>query len=207
MDPGNPMSLRTLVDALRHGKRVVIFPEGRITVTGSLMKIYEGPGAVAAMAKAKILPVRIDGAQFSPFTRLKGVYPRKLFPKITLTFMPPVSSESPDNLKGAALREYQAEKLYTVMSDMVFKSSKIDQTIWQSLLDARDAYGGKRIILEDIQRTPMSINRLISAASSWAARLPISQPGRRMSASSCPMPMPPWRRSSASMPMAVCLPC
>ena len=179
MDPGNPMSLRTLVDALRHGKRVVIFPEGRITVTGSLMKIYEGPGAVAAMAKARILPVRIDGAQFSPFTRLKGVYPRKLFPKITLTFLPPVSSESPENLKGSALREFQAEKLYTVMTDMVFRSSKIDATIWQSLLDAKDAYGGKRIILEDIQRTPMSINRLILGSFILGRKIAHMTPGQK----------------------------
>ncbi len=161
MDPGNPMSLRTLVGALKRGKRVVIFPEGRITVTGGLMKIYEGPGAVATMAKAKILPVRIDGAQYSPLSRLKGVYPRKLFPKITLTFLPPVSPEAPDHLKGSALREYQAEKLYTVMTDMVFKSSNLDQTIWQALLDVKAAYGGGRIILEDIQRKPMSVNRLI----------------------------------------------
>jgi acyl-[acyl-carrier-protein]-phospholipid O-acyltransferase / long-chain-fatty-acid--[acyl-carrier-protein] ligase len=161
MDPGNPMSLRTLVGALKRGKRVVIFPEGRLTVTGGLMKIYEGPGAVATMAKAKILPVRIDGAQFSPLSRLKGVYPRKLFPKITITFLPPVSAEAPDHLKGSALREYQAEKLYTVMTDMVFKSTNINQVIWKSLIDVRASYGGKRIILEDIQRTPMSVNRLI----------------------------------------------
>ncbi len=179
MDPGNPMSLRTLVDALRHGKRVVIFPEGRITVTGSLMKIYEGPGAVAAMAKAKILPVRIDGAQFTPFSRLKGVYPRRWFPKITVTFLPPVSSLSPENLKGSALREFQAEKLYTVMTDMVFRSSKIDQTIWQNLLDAKTAYGGKRIILEDIQRKPMSINRLITGSFVLGRKLAALTPGQK----------------------------
>jgi acyl-[acyl-carrier-protein]-phospholipid O-acyltransferase / long-chain-fatty-acid--[acyl-carrier-protein] ligase len=161
MDPGNPMSLRTLVGALKRGKRVVIFPEGRLTVTGGLMKIYEGPGAVATMAKAKILPVRIDGAQFSPLSRLNGVYPRKLFPKITLTFLPPVAAEAPEDLKGSALREYQAEKLYTVMTDMVFKSTDIDQTIWKSLLDVKASYGGDRIILEDIQRSPMTVNRLI----------------------------------------------
>jgi acyl-[acyl-carrier-protein]-phospholipid O-acyltransferase / long-chain-fatty-acid--[acyl-carrier-protein] ligase len=179
MDPGNPMSLRTLVSALKRGKRVVIFPEGRITVTGGLMKIYEGPGAVATMAKAKILPVRIDGAQFSPLSHLKGVYPRKLFPKITLTFLPPVTAETPQDLKGSALREYQAEKLYTVMTDMVFKSSNIDQTIWRSLLDVKAAYGGKRVILEDIQRTPMSVNRLILGSFILGRKLAQLTPGQK----------------------------
>ncbi len=179
MDPGNPMSLRTLVSALKRGKRVVIFPEGRLTVTGGLMKIYEGPGAVATMAKAKILPVRIDGAQFSPLSRLKGVYPRKLFPKITLTFLPPVSAEAPDDLKGSALREHQAEKLYTVMTDMVFKSTNIDQTIWKSLLDVKASYGGKRIILEDIQRSPMTVNKLILGSFILGRKLAQLTPGQK----------------------------
>ena len=56
IDPGNPLSLRTLVEAVKKGKRVVIVPEGRITVTGTLMKVYEGPGAIAQMADAEVCP-------------------------------------------------------------------------------------------------------------------------------------------------------
>ena len=72
IDPTNPMALRVLVDELKKGRKVVIFPEGRLTVTGALMKVYEGPGAIAQMAKAKVLPVRIDGAQYTPFSRMRG---------------------------------------------------------------------------------------------------------------------------------------
>ena len=63
--PTNPLAIRTLVEDVKKGRKIVIFPEGRITVTGTLMKVYEGPGAIAQMADAKVLPVRIDGAQFS----------------------------------------------------------------------------------------------------------------------------------------------
>ncbi len=161
IDPGNAMALRTLVDKLKKGNRVVIFPEGRLTTTGGLMKVYEGPAAVAMMADAKIVPVRIDGTQHSRFSRLGSLFPAKLFPRITLTFLPAIRMEAPKELKGAALRHYQAEKLYDVMADMMFKSSHIDKTLWQGLLDARKAFGGKKPVFEDIQRQPMTYDRLI----------------------------------------------
>ena len=161
IDPGNPLALRSLVNELRRGKRVVIFPEGRLTTTGSLMKIYEGPGAIAEMAGGRILPVRIDGVQYTPFSRLKKLLPQRWFPKITLTFMPPVRNTSPETLKGAALREHQAEELYDVMSAMMFETSAYCQTLWQSLMDARAVHGGKRLVTEDINRLPLTYNRVI----------------------------------------------
>ena len=161
IDPGNPLALRTLVDRLRHNQKVVIFPEGRITTTGGLMKIYEGPSAIAQMAKANVLPVRIDGALYSPFSFMRGKLRLRWFPKITITFLPPVKFDAPENLKGSALREYQAEKLYDVMSDMMFRSSNIDRTLWRALLDARALHGGDREIIEDIQRKPVTYDRLV----------------------------------------------
>jgi acyl-[acyl-carrier-protein]-phospholipid O-acyltransferase/long-chain-fatty-acid--[acyl-carrier-protein] ligase len=161
IDPGNPLALRTLVDAVKRGSRVVIFPEGRLTITGALMKIYEGPGAIAQMADAKVLPVRIDGAQFSPFSRMQGKLRLRWFPKITVTFLPPVKFDSPPDLRGSALREYQANKLYDVMTDMVFATSNADQTLFDALLDARAIHGGGHRVVEDIQRKPTSYDRII----------------------------------------------
>ena len=110
IDPTNPLAIRTLVEEVKKGRKIVIFPEGRITVTGTLMKVYEGPGAIAQMANAAVLPVRIDGAQFSPFSRLRGKVRLRWFPRITLTFLPPVRFDPPEGLKGAALREHQADQ-------------------------------------------------------------------------------------------------
>ena len=72
VDPVNPFNARTMVHAVREGAGLVIFPEGRITVTGALMKVYEGAGMVADKADAVMVPVRIDGAQFSRFSRMGG---------------------------------------------------------------------------------------------------------------------------------------
>jgi acyl-[acyl-carrier-protein]-phospholipid O-acyltransferase/long-chain-fatty-acid--[acyl-carrier-protein] ligase len=161
IDPGNPLSIRTLVEAVKKGNRVVIFPEGRITVTGTLMKVYEGPGAIAQMADAKVLPVRIDGAQFSKFSSMRGKLRQRWFPKIIITFLPPVKFDAPEGMRGSRLREYQADKLYDVMTDMVFSTSNTEQTLFESLLDARATHGGNHKIVEDIQRRPINYNRVI----------------------------------------------
>ena len=71
MDPTRPMATKSLIHALREGRQCVIFPEGRLNVTGgALMKIYDGPALIADKGDAPVLPVRIDGVEFTPFSRL-----------------------------------------------------------------------------------------------------------------------------------------
>lgn len=161
IDPMSPMSIRTLVEEVKKGRKIVIFPEGRLTVTGALMKVYEGPGAIAQLSGARVLPVRIDGAIHSPFSRMRGKIRLHWFPKVTLTFLPPVKFDSPEGLRGAALREHQADKLYDVMTDMVFRTSNIGKPLFDALLDARAIHGGKHLIVEDIQRNPVNYDRLV----------------------------------------------
>src|SRR3546814_1600149 len=95
---------RALIREVEKGKHCVIFPEGRITVTGALMKVYEGPGMIADKSDAPILPVRIDGAQFTHFSRLKGKFRLRLFPKITIPLLPPRRFDLPDEARGRRRR-------------------------------------------------------------------------------------------------------
>ena len=161
IDPTNPLAIRALVDELKKGRKVVVFPEGRLTVTGNLMKIYEGPSAIAQMAGARVLPIRIDGAQYTAFSKMRGKLRLRWFPKITMTILPPVKFDAPEGMRGNALREYQADKLYDVMTDMVFRTSNIDHTLFEGLLDARATHGRNHVILEDIQRNPLTYDRLV----------------------------------------------
>jgi len=162
LDPTNPLSIRSLIRRVEQGGCVVIFPEGRITVTGSLMKVYQGPGLVAERARATVLPIRIDGAQYTPFSRLRGRVRLSWFPKITLNVQPPRCLNVSDEYRGRARREQAGRLLADLMSDMMFETANKDQTLVERLLEARRIHGGGHIIAEDVTRTPLSYDALIS---------------------------------------------
>ena len=164
LDPTNPMSVKSLVRAVQEGRRCVIFPEGRITVTGALMKVYEGPGAIADITDAALVPIRIEGAQYTPFSRLKGKVRTRWFPKITITILEPRKFDLPKEIKGRERRRLISAELYQLMCDMMFESATIDQTLFSALLDARVIHGGGHEVLEDIDFTPMSYNRLVQSS-------------------------------------------
>ena len=69
LDPTSPMATRKLINAVKGGETLIIFPEGRLTVTGSLMKVYDGAGLIADKSDAMVVPVRIDGTEHTPVAR------------------------------------------------------------------------------------------------------------------------------------------
>ena len=162
MDPTNPLSVKGLVRYLRAGNRAVIFPEGRITVTGALMKIYDGTGLIADRSGASVLPIRIDGAQYTPFSRLRGRVRLRWFPRITLTVLPARSIAPPPEVQGRERRKQAGALLTDLMTEMVFATSNHQRTIFQALLDARRLHGRGHRVVEDIERRPWSYDQLVT---------------------------------------------
>ncbi len=164
MDPTNPLSSKALIKYLKEDNKAVIFPEGRITVTGSLMKVYDGTGMVADKSDAQILPVRIDGAQFTPFSRMRGRLRLRWFPQITLTVLEPRKIVPEEGLRGRARRKEAGSELADIMTEMMFETSNIDRTLFQALLDARRVHGGDHVVIDDVSRKPQTYDRLITGS-------------------------------------------
>jgi acyl-[acyl-carrier-protein]-phospholipid O-acyltransferase / long-chain-fatty-acid--[acyl-carrier-protein] ligase len=164
VDPTSPLAMKKVIKLLESGEPVVIFPEGRITDTGSLMKVYDGPAFVAAKTGATILPVRLDGAARSYFSRLSGDHPRKLFPKVTLAILPTTHIAMPglaDGLPSAKERRRMAgEAMRRVMQEMLF-ASQATKTLFGALLDAIEIHGRKTRLVEDMRQVEENYGELL----------------------------------------------
>src|SRR4051812_21933146 len=172
LDPMKPMAVRTLIDAVKTGNALIIFPEGRITVTGSLMKVYDGAAMIADKSNAEVVPVRIEGLEQTPFSRLsKGQVRRKWFPKVTVTVLEPVKLTVDPALKGRYRRQAAGAALYGIMSDLVFRTTSTDRTVFQAVVEAANTHGLKRVAVEDPVTGALTYKRLLVAAAILGAKL------------------------------------
>ncbi|MDX2150595.1 MAG: AMP-binding protein [Bryobacteraceae bacterium] len=180
VDATSPLAMKTLARVVERGEPIMIFPEGRITVTGSLMKVYDGPAFLAARTGAHLLPVRIDGPLATPFSRMPWWYPQRLFPKIRLTVLPPETLHMPEGRTPRERRRRAAEELRRRLQRMMFVTEPVT-TIHHAVLNTIERYGRDRVILEDIQRRPQTYGQMLRAILALGRLVAkLTQPGERV---------------------------
>jgi acyl-[acyl-carrier-protein]-phospholipid O-acyltransferase/long-chain-fatty-acid--[acyl-carrier-protein] ligase len=181
VDPTNPLSIRAMIRAVENGSACMIFPEGRITTTGALMKVYEGPAVIAERTKANLVLVRIEGVEFTPFSRLAGKVRRRLFPRIRIRILPPRRLPSPEGVTGRARRAALRRALGDEMVQSMFATARIETTLFDALLEARQQHGGGHVVADDVEFRPMSYRSLITASYALGSVLrQRTKPGERV---------------------------
>jgi len=172
MDPTKPLAARDLIKLVSSGEPVVIFPEGRITVTGALMKVYDGTAMIADKSDAVIVPVRIEGAQRSHLSYLKsGQIKRVWFPKITISFLPPVKLKVDPELRGKVRRNAAGAALQDVMIDGMVQTAMLDQTLFQGVAHAYKNHDTGKPIIADALGTELSYKKLLLGAQVLSRKL------------------------------------
>jgi acyl-[acyl-carrier-protein]-phospholipid O-acyltransferase / long-chain-fatty-acid--[acyl-carrier-protein] ligase len=165
LEPTKPLAARQLVNAVKAGEMIVIFPEGRITVTGGLMKAYDGAAMIADKSDAWVVPVRIEGAQRSPFGYLRATQIKKtLFPKITVTFLPPRKLNIEPALRGKARRQAGGLALQDILVDTAVETARCDRTLFAALADAKHTRDTGKPVVSDPLGSKLSYAKLILGA-------------------------------------------
>jgi acyl-[acyl-carrier-protein]-phospholipid O-acyltransferase / long-chain-fatty-acid--[acyl-carrier-protein] ligase len=180
LDPTKPLAVRTLINAVKDGEPLIIFPEGRLTVTGSLMKVYDGAGLIADKTDAYVVPVRLAGLECTPFTRLsRAQVRRRWFPKVTVTVLEPVKLTVDPALKGRHRRQAAGAALYEIMSNLVYRTTSIERTVTEALIEAAEIHGMGRVAVEDPIAGELSYRKLLMGARILGKKLmPLAPEGK-----------------------------
>jgi acyl-[acyl-carrier-protein]-phospholipid O-acyltransferase/long-chain-fatty-acid--[acyl-carrier-protein] ligase len=172
LEPTKPLAARALVNAVKAGETIVIFPEGRVTLTGGLMKAYDGAAMIVDKADAWLVPVRIEGPERSPFGYLRSTQTKKtLFPKFKVTFLPARRLTVDPNLKGKARRQAAGLALQDIMVDAAVETARYDRTLFAALAEARQTRDTGKPALSDPLGTKLSYRKLILGAQVLGAKL------------------------------------
>ena len=172
IDPTKPMATRALINAVKSGDTLVIFPEGRLTVTGSLMKVYDGAGLIADKTGVDVVPVRIEGLERTPFSYLTADQTNPgWWPKIEVTILEPTRLALDPALVGKRRRLAAGAALYDIMSDMMFRTANTQRTIVDAVIEAGRTAGWARVAVEDPVTGTLTYKRLVLGATILGRKL------------------------------------
>ncbi len=159
--------LKNLIAKVDAGRLCVIFPEGRMTTNGNIMKIYESAGLIADKTNSPIIPIWINGLQYCRFfSKTGGRLPHWYFPKVKIVVEKPRPLKLKDNLRH--VRNHISNEIYMIMRQMMFESmynpkmTVFTQLIKAAKIHAKKCFGLIRPkVLEDIGRKPKSFKDIM----------------------------------------------
>ncbi|MGZ5167863.1 MAG: AMP-binding protein [Burkholderiales bacterium] len=160
LDPARPLAVKRLIRQVQRGEVVAIFPQGRVSTTGTTMKVYDSAGVIAARSNAKVVPVHISGTRQTHLSAVTGSWPRRLFPRVVLTIQPPVDVPPVSHRPVRERRRALADEMLKLMQRMMFDARR-RQTLFDALVDAAELHGRSRTIIEDARKQPETYGTLL----------------------------------------------
>ena len=137
-------------------------------------------GLIADKTDAFVVPVRLEGLEYTPFTRLsRAQVRRRWFPKVTVSVLEPVKLSVDPELKGKHRRIAAGAALYEIMSNLIYRTTSIERTVPQALIEAAQLHGMNRIAVEDPIAGTLSYRKLLMGARILGEKLmPLAPEGK-----------------------------
>lgn len=173
IEPRNPYALRTVIALVKESVPVVLFPEGRITVTGSLMKMYTGAAMVAWKTAAQIFPVILRGPEYSRFSRVQDKVRARWFPRIRIYVDSSRRLTPEPGLSFRAQKEALGDQLLGFMQQAMFTARRESQQgldFYARLLQSARQHGMSKVIARDLTRA-VTYRQLLTAVQALSVKL------------------------------------
>ncbi len=169
VDPLSPYGMKHMVEYLQAGGRLVLFPEGRISTTGGLMKLFDGTGFLLHRSPARIITAFLRGAHRLPFSPNRDW--KLLFPRVTVHFSALLAPPKFDPLGAAEARERLTNWLRDRMLEQQFEAEMSfgPRTVPGAIAAAARERPGLRVI-EDVAQK-LTFRRLLQSAALLGGQL------------------------------------
>ncbi|SDN53805.1 acyl-[acyl-carrier-protein]-phospholipid O-acyltransferase / long-chain-fatty-acid--[acyl-carrier-protein] ligase [Paenibacillus sp. yr247] len=173
VDPLNPYSVRTMLRTVQSGTPLVVFPEGRITTTGGMMKVYGGIGYIALRSQALMLPIAINGLEHSKLSYLRGKLKQIWFPAVSITFGEAFQVPMSEHISRRVQKDQATDTIRSRMQNHLLESRmKPELNLFNELIIAAKQHGSSAIICEDIVGNySLSYRKLLLTTYTMAERL------------------------------------
>jgi acyl-[acyl-carrier-protein]-phospholipid O-acyltransferase/long-chain-fatty-acid--[acyl-carrier-protein] ligase len=170
VDMDSPYAVKHMAEFLQAGGRLVLFPEGRLSRTGSLMKLFDGTGFLIFKTKAKVITAYLRGAQRLPYS--PNPNRKKLFQRVSLHFSDVLVPPTCEGISTTHTREKLTHWLQDVMVKQQFEAEMAmsPKTILASILQtARE--NPSFVVLQDASHAKLTYRRLTAATQVMAQEL------------------------------------
>lgn len=170
----SPYAVKHMAEFLAKGGRLVLFPEGRLSRTGALMKLFDGTGFLIFKTRARVITAYLRGAlrvRFSPHPGWK-----RWFTPVTAHFSDALVPPHPENVSTTAARGMLTAWL---RDQMIRQQFEVEMQFGpRHILDAIVEVGRRRggfKVLEDTTGQALTYRRLLVGtellAKQWDALL------------------------------------
>ncbi|MDB6068534.1 MAG: AMP-dependent synthetase [Pedosphaera sp.] len=162
IDTDSPYAVKRMAEHLQANGRLVLFAEGRLSRTGTLMKLFDGTGFLLHKTHAKVITCYLRGANRLPLSPNPGL--KRWFPTVTAHFSDVLI---PPKLEHSSTSQARAQFTGWVRDQMVNQQFNVEMRFGPNdvlaavVETARDRPG--QIVLEDASRQPLTYRRLLVA--------------------------------------------
>jgi acyl-[acyl-carrier-protein]-phospholipid O-acyltransferase/long-chain-fatty-acid--[acyl-carrier-protein] ligase len=163
VDINSPFAVKHMAEYLQKGGRLVLFPEGRLSCTGSLMKLFDGTGFLIFKTHAKVITAYIRGAERLPYSRTPGR--KRWFPRISVHFSDVLIAPSLEHVSATAARGKLTDWLRDQMVRQRFETEMefAPATLPEAIVEAARQRPGQ-VILQDFSLQTLTYRRLLVGA-------------------------------------------